>query len=188
MDQRQEETAASLLNTLSFQAIAAILRDYGEEPRATAIAKAIVRERARRPLQSTGQLVDLVHRVHSKRGKINPATRVFQALRIAVNHELENLMKFLSDAYLWLRPGGVLAVVSFHSLEHRIIKREFQKWGKDCICPAAALECRCGWSRKTEPLFRKPLKPSADEMIRNPRSRSAQLRAVRRVGKPMEDS
>jgi 16S rRNA (cytosine1402-N4)-methyltransferase len=181
MDRRREVTAESLLQKLNVRQIVQIFRDFGQEPRAGPIARAIVRERSKNPFRTTAQLTHLVSLICSRRGKTHPATRIFQALRIAVNRELEELKRFLSDAYLLLRPSGVLAIVSFHSLEHRMVKHEFQKWEQHCLCPPSFPDCTCGWSRKAEMLFRKPIKPSREERQKNPRSRSAQLRAVRRI-------
>lgn len=181
MDTRKEETAATLLKRLTASEMAQIFWDFGEEPESRRIARTIVEERSRTPLSSTAELARLVERVVRRRRRIHPATRVFQALRIAVNGELDELKRFLAGAHALLRPGGVLAIVSFHSLEDRIVKREFQKWEKDCLCPPGVPVCACGWSRKAKSLFRKPVTPSREEIRRNPRARSAHLRAVRRV-------
>jgi 16S rRNA (cytosine1402-N4)-methyltransferase len=181
MDTRKGETAASLLKRLSASEMAEIFWDFGEEPESKRVARAIVAERSRTPLTSTRELARLVDRVVRRRGRTHPATRIFQALRIAVNGELDELKRFLATAPALLRPDGVLAIVSFHSLEDRIVKREFQKWGKNCLCPPGVPVCTCGWSRKAVSLFRKAVKPAREEIQKNPRARSARLRAVRRV-------
>ena len=139
-------------------------------------------ERARGRITTTKELADLVARVAGKkRGRIHPATRTFQALRIAVNRELENLQAFLSDGYELLYPGGRMAIISFHSLEDRLVKQAFRKWSRSCICPPRDPVCRCGWSRKVKLLTSTPRIPSEAEIQQNPRARSAKLRAVERL-------
>jgi 16S rRNA (cytosine1402-N4)-methyltransferase len=160
-DARSGETAADLLNGLSEEELARVLREYGEEPRARRLARRIVE---RRPLARTTDLVDAVG---EKRGRIHPATRVFQALRIAVNDELAALEDGLDAAVRLLRPGGRLAVISFHSLEDRIVKWRLRNWAD---------------SRLVRILTRKPRTPGEPELQANPRARSAKLRVAERLG------
>jgi len=173
-------TAADLLNTASEEEIAAILRRFGEEPRARRIARAIV---AARPLRTTGDLVRAVERVlpPAPRGRISPATRVFQAVRIAVNGELDALTAFLDQAAALLRPGGRLVVISFHSLEDRLVKQFIQRESRDCLCPPALPVCRCSHRATFRPVTRRAVQPDAAEIARNPRARSARLRAAERL-------
>ncbi|MEA3396825.1 MAG: 16S rRNA (cytosine(1402)-N(4))-methyltransferase RsmH [Chloroflexota bacterium] len=173
-------TAADLLNTLPEAELADLLWRYGEEPRSRRIAQAIV---AARPLESTGELAEVVAAaVGYPRGRrIHPATRVFQALRIAVNRELESLEAVLPQAVEVLRPGGRLAVITFHSLEDRIVKRFFRQEARGCICPPEAPICTCGHQPTLRLVNRKPLRPSAEELAANPRSRSAKLRVAEKL-------
>ena len=172
-------TAADLVNGLSVEELAQILYQYGEERQARRIAEAIV---AARPLETTEQLAEVVvAAVGGKRGRIHPATRTFQALRIAVNDELSALRVALPQAVDLLRPGGRLVVISFHSLEDRIVKRFFRQESKDCICPPEVPVCACGHRARLRVLTRKPVRPDPDEVARNPRARSARLRAAERL-------
>ena len=182
MDRRQPLDAATIVNTAPADEIAHILRDYGEEPRARRIAAAIDRERRRARIETTRQLADLVARsAGPKRGHLHPATKTFQALRIAVNRELENLTAFLENGYDLLEPQGRLAIISFHSLEDRIVKHTFRRWSRSCLCPPRTPVCTCGWSQKVKLLTPRPRIPSEAEIERNPRARSAKLRAVERL-------
>lgn len=182
MDRRQSIDAYQVVNTLSVSELERILREYGEEPRARRIALAIASERKRKRIGTTRELADLVARAAgSGRGKIHPATRTFQALRIAVNRELENLAVFLEDAYDLLLSKGRMVVISFHSLEDRLVKKAFRKWSQSCICPPRTPVCRCGWSQKVRLLTSRPLSPSPRETQINPRARSAKLRAAERL-------
>ena len=178
MDRSQERCAADLVNTLSEADLADILWRYGEERWSRRIARAIV---AARPLTTTGELADLVVRTVGRREKTHPATRTFQALRIAVNDELEVLSQALPQARDLLRPGGRLAVIAFHSLEDRLVKRFYQQEARDCICPPELLVCACGHQATLRVLTSKPVRPEADEIARNPRSRSARLRVAERL-------
>ena len=182
MDRRQTLDAGEIVNTFPVSKLTQVLREYGEEPRARRIAFAIDAVRKRGGITTTKELADLVARVAGKkRGHIHPATRTFQALRIAVNRELENLQAFLSDGYELLCPGGRMAIISFHSLEDRLVKQAFRKWSRSCICPPRDPVCRCGWSRKVKLLTSTPRIPSEAEIQQNPRARSAKLRAVERL-------
>jgi len=177
-DGSETTTAADLVNGLSVEELAGILYRYGEEPRARAIAAAIV---ARRPLYTTQELVAVVEQVTGRRGRIHPATRTFQALRIAVNNELDVLEAVLPQAVRVLAPGGVLAVIAFHSLEDRLVKRFFRQESRDCLCPPEQPVCTCGHRATLKVLTPRPIRPQEGEMQANPRSRSARLRVARRL-------
>jgi 16S rRNA (cytosine1402-N4)-methyltransferase len=182
MDRRQTLDASEIVNDFPVPELVRILREYGEEPRARQIALAIEGERRRGRIATTKELAELVARVSGKkRGHTHPATRTFQALRIAVNEELKNLEDFLSAGYELLHPDGRMAIISFHSLEDRLVKHAFRKWSRSCICPPKAPACRCGWSQKVKLLTATPRLPSEAEIQQNPRARSAKLRAVERL-------
>ena len=159
-----------------------IFRDYGEERHARAVARAIVRERARQPLTSSKALADLIYRsmppAAARSQKIHPATRVFQALRIAVNHELDRLQRTLPRAVDCLNPGGRLCVLAFHSLEDRIVKQTFREMARACTCPPKAPFCTCGGQAQVTLLTRRVVRPTAEEVAANPMARSTRLRAV----------
>jgi 16S rRNA (cytosine1402-N4)-methyltransferase len=177
-------TAAELLETLDEHEIADIIYRFGEERNSRRIARRIVERRERgQPLRTTAELAELVERASRRpRGaeKIHPATRTFQALRIAVNRELDILAPFIEDAVSVLVPGGRLVIITFHSLEDRIVKQQFQRLSGKCSCPPKIPKCRCGAVKKIEILTKRPLTPSDEEMRINPRSRSAKLRAAKR--------
>jgi len=182
MDRRQPLDARAIVNSYSAEELARIFRDYGEEPQARRLAQAIVSERRRRPLQSTGELARLIERIKGRgRREHHPATQVFQALRLAVNGELDHLERFLASGYEILQPAGRMAIISFHSLEDRMVKTAFRKWSRACLCPPRVLRCECGWSQKVKLLTKKPVVPSRREIETNPRARSAKLRAVERL-------
>jgi len=181
-DPDQPLTARDLVNRLPVGELARLLREYGEERRAWAIARAIVRHR---PVETAGQLARIVEGAVGRRGRLHPATRTFQALRIAVNRELETLEEGLREAVRLLAPGGRLAVLSYHSLEDRRVKRFFRDMARGCTCPPDLPGCRCGRSPVLRPLTRKPVRPRPEEVRENPRARSARLRAgVRVAGGP----
>lgn len=175
-------TAATIVNTWSARDVAALLWEYGEERLAQPIARAIVARRQQQPLQTTTELAALVSRVYGHRpSRIHPATRTFQALRIAVNRELEVLPTALEQAIRLLRPGGRLAVIAFHSLEDRVVKRIFRHAAGQCICPPGTPVCQCHPEKRVRILTPHPIRPGPEEVARNPRSRSARLRIVERV-------
>jgi 16S rRNA (cytosine1402-N4)-methyltransferase len=177
-------TAADLLETMDEEEIANVIYKYGEERRSRAIARRIVREReAGRPVTTTKQLEKLVSDTvpRSKHHNINPATRTFQALRIKVNGELDILEQFLIDSSNVLVARGILAVITFHSLEDRIVKNTFQRLAGKCICPPKIPVCVCGAKAVAEIVTKKPIVPSDEEQNHNPRSRSAKLRAIRKL-------
>ena len=177
--------AAELLATLDADELAALFRRYGDEPAAWRIAKAIVEARRTTPVVSAEELAALVERVvpgnPRRPRRIHPATRVFQALRIAVNEELDALEEGLAAAVDLLRPGGRLVVLSYHSLEDRIVKRFLNGERRGCICPPEAPVCVCGRSPRLRLVTRPSMTPTRDEIDANPRSRSARLRAAERL-------
>jgi 16S rRNA (cytosine1402-N4)-methyltransferase len=184
MDRSGGETAAELLGRLSEVEIARIIFEYGEERRSRRIARWIVERRERgEPIQTTHDLADLVARAvgPDKKRRIHPATRTFQALRIAVNGELENLDRFLVHAVDHLEQAGRLAVISFHSLEDRIVKRTLLKLSGRCQCPPRLPVCICGVTRQISILTRRAIVPGEEEIEENPRSRSAKLRGASKI-------
>ena len=182
MDRRQFLDAYRIVNTATAQELTRIFRDYGEEPQARRIADRIFAERKKRSIESTDELARLVEGAKGgRRRDYHPATQVFQALRIAVNQELDQLERFLADGFDVLRPGGRLVIISFHSLEDRLVKNAFRRWSRTCLCPPRALVCQCGWSQKVKVLTKRPVVPGDAETAANPRARSAKLRAVERV-------
>lgn len=184
MDMRDEFTARRLVTEFPQKEIEKILKEYGEERRARSVSRAIVRKRRTRAIDSSVQLANLVRSVippsHGP-GTIDAATRTFQALRIAVNRELENLSAFLERVPPLLAKGGRLVFLSYHSLEDRLVKQAMSGWEKGCMCPPDLPQCACG----KEPLFRRVykrgIKPDKLEIERNPRARSATLRAAERI-------
>jgi len=182
MDRRQSLDAREVVNSYPAEELARIFRDYGEEPRARRLAQAIVSERRSRSFDKTSDLARLIERIKGRgRREHHPATQVFQALRIAVNGELDHLERFLETGYEILEPAGRMAIISFHSLEDRLVKTAFRKWSRACLCPPRVLRCQCGWSQKVKLLTKKPVVPSTGEVEANPRARSAKLRAVERI-------
>ena len=172
-------SAADIVNTASEEELARILRDYGEEPRARRIARAIVEAR---PVETTTQLAAIVKSVkRAKPHDIDPATLTFQAIRIAVNEELVGLDRFVDDAVSVLEPGARIAVISFHSLEDRIVKRALRRLEGECTCPPGLPVCACGAKREVTVLTHRPVTATDEEIDRNPRSRSAKLRVAEKV-------
>jgi|ERR1051326_181474 16S rRNA (cytosine1402-N4)-methyltransferase len=175
----ESRSAADLVNTLDEAELANILREYGEEPMAKRIARAIVNAR---PLETTTQLADLIRSVkRAKPHDIDPATLTFQALRIAANAELVELDQFANDAVSVLEPGARVAIISFHSLEDRIVKRAFRKLEGECTCPPGLPVCACGAKEIVKVLTSRPVTASEEELSRNPRSRSAKLRVAEKL-------
>ncbi len=172
-------TAANIINTLTEAEIAGIIRDYGQERNYRRIANYITKER---PIKTSLELAQIVERaVGSRRGKIHPATKTFQALRIAANNELENLELALKQAVDLLGFEGRLVVVSYHSLEDRIVKRYFKRESSNCICPPKVMSCTCNHIARLRLINKRVTRPSKEEIKANPRSRSARLRVVERV-------
>ncbi len=185
LDQSQPVTAADLVNSASEQELADILWRYADERRARQIARRIVQERARSPITRTAQLAALAAAgVPYKRGTIHPATRTFQALRIAVNHELERLEAALPQILEVLKQGGEggrMVIISFHSLEDRLVKEFMRREATDCLCPPHVPVCVCGHKASLRLLTPKPITPTAQEIMTNPRARSAKLRAAETI-------
>ena len=178
-------TAGDLINNESEAALARIFRDYGEERRAKSIARKVVSERKKHPIQTSGELARIIidalpkKRRHGRR--IHPATQVFMALRIAVNRELEVLQKFLGFFVDYLKPGGRLCVLSFHSLEDRMVKQRFVTLARECICPPGLPQCVCGHKPVVQILTRKVIRPTSEEIANNPMARSTKLRAIEKL-------
>jgi 16S rRNA (cytosine1402-N4)-methyltransferase len=184
MDPRQELTAAGLVATWDERQLARLFRDYGEERYAVQIARAIVRERARRPLQTTNELVDVITNaipVPARFGGGHPAKRVFQSIRIAVNEELDQLDRALPLAWELLRPNGRFAGISFHSLEDRRVKRFLAARAQGCICPPDLPICRCGREPEAELVTRRGVVATPGEVAHNPRAKSARMRVARKL-------
>ncbi len=180
----QEVTAADIINTYSESKLANLIRTYGEEANSRRIVRQIVRER---PIKTTLHLARTIEQsISRRRGRIHPATKTFQALRIAVNHELENLENALKQANDLLGFGGRLVVISYHSLEDRIVKQFMQRESKDCICPPGMPTCVCQHVPSLRLINKKVIAPSPAEIRLNPRSRSAKLRAAERIINPSE--
>ncbi|HEX7828423.1 MAG TPA: 16S rRNA (cytosine(1402)-N(4))-methyltransferase RsmH [Thermoanaerobaculia bacterium] len=175
-------SAADLVNTLDEYELTRILRDYGEEPMAKRIARAIVAAREEAPITTTSRLAEVIRSVkHARYHDIDPSTLTFQALRIATNEELVGLDTFVDDAVSVLEPEARIAIISFHSLEDRIVKRAFRRLEGECTCPPHMPVCGCGAKAEIEILTGRPLTASDEEEGRNPRSRSAKLRIAQRV-------
>ena len=176
------KSAADLVNDLDEYELMRIIRDYGEEPMARRIARAIVEARAQGPIDTTSRLAEVIRTVKKPRyDQIDPSTLTFQALRIATNEELVGLDRFADDAVSVLETGARVAIISFHSLEDRIVKRAFRRLEGECTCPPNLPVCGCGAKALVEILTGRPVTASEEEMQRNPRSRSAKLRVAERV-------
>lgn len=178
-------TAADLVNTASREELARILREYGEEPYAWAIAGRIVQRREETPFETTLQLADAVASAMPpavRRKDKNPARRSFQALRIAVNSELDVLSEGMEEIFDLLAPGGRFAIITFHSLEDRLVKNKFRQWATACTCPPEYPVCVCGGKAKGKLITRKPIEATSPELEENRRSRSAKLRVIEKLG------
>jgi 16S rRNA (cytosine1402-N4)-methyltransferase len=184
MDQTAPTTAAVVLNRWSEDELARVFREFGEEPQARRLARAVVRRREERPWARTGEFAELIGSTVGRRGPRSEkaVARVFQALRIAVNDELGELALGLERALALLVPGGRLVVISFHSLEDRMVKHFLRDKARDCVCPAWFPECRCDHRREVEVLTRKPVRAQPGELAENRRAAPARLRAAERVG------
>jgi 16S rRNA (cytosine1402-N4)-methyltransferase len=184
LNAESEKSAADLVNELSETELADMIYLYGEEKLSRRIAKAIVDARAGGKIESSKALAEIIWNcvpANYRYGQIHPATRTFQALRIAVNSELKRLPKALSDAFACLKVGGKMGVITFHSLEDRIVKNYFRNLGKQCVCPPEVAICRCGGSECAEIITRKPICPTEEEIKANSPSRSAKLRVIRKI-------
>lgn len=184
MDRSRGRNAYDLIQSLPEAELERILREYGEERMARRIARSIVTKRDTTPVRTTAALAALVIQAlprEAARQKIHPATRTFQAFRIAVNDELTGLHRAIADGMERLRPGGRLSVISFHSLEDRIVKNAFRRGEKGCLCPPDLPVCVCGRKPTLKVVNRKPIVPGKEEISDNPRSRSAKLRTAERI-------
>ncbi len=184
MDPDDKTTARDLVNALSAEELATVLRDFGEERRAKSIARAIVRARGRKPIETSSQLAFIVKSVFpaaQRSRSIHPATRTFQALRLKVNKELRNIEVFLEKIPSLLAKAGRLVILSYHSLEHRLVKQAMRDWEQGCTCPPDFPACACGKVPLFRHLLKKGLRPDQREIRENPRARSAQLRAAERI-------
>lgn len=177
------KTAADLVNNLSQKELSRIIYTYGEEKYADSISKSIVKYREEKPIETTFELADIIRNSVPERVRRagHPARKTFQALRIEVNHELDALEKGLDEAFGMLSEGGRLAVITFHSLEDRIVKQKMASWYQGCTCPKDFPVCVCGNKPKAKPITRKPIVANEQELSTNPRSRSAKLRICERI-------
>ena len=179
MDQRQTKSAYEVVNTYTEEELDRVIREYGEERWSRRIAQFIVQERSERPIQTTGELVGVIKKAIPKKAREDgphPAKRTFQAIRIEVNGELKILEKSIENMIDSLKPGGRLCIITFHSLEDRIVKQTFKTWENPCICPKEFPVCVCGRKPKIRIVTRKPILPSEEELLDNSRARSAKLR------------
>ena len=185
MDRAKEMTAAEIINNFSADALRKIFRDYGEEPLSGPIVNRIAEERRRNEIKTTGQLAAIIEQVYAghfrKRSIKHPATKVFQALRIAVNDEMRVLEKALDAAIAHIEENGRIIVISYHSLEDRIVKTKFREAANPCACPPKLPYCACSKKPQLRILNRKPIIPGDSEIILNPRSRSAKMRVGSRI-------
>ncbi len=185
LDRSETLTADEIVNTYAPEELEKIFHDYGEEPESRRITKAIVAARTEKPIATTRALADLIESAYPKRRRfrmsIHPATKTFQALRIAVNREEERLERFLPAAMRMLRSGGRLAVITFHSGEDRAVKRFFQEEARGCVCPPEFPVCRCGQSPRLKIITKRPIIPTKKEIEDNPRARSAKLRVAEKI-------
>lgn len=175
----QEVSAADIVNNCTDAELSRLIREYGDEGYSHLIARRIIEER---PIKTTLELVRIIERaIGTRRGKIHPATRTFQALRVAVNNELDNLKRAIKQAVNLLGFEGRLVVISYHSLEDRIVKRYFKQESSNCICPPQVMNCNCNHIARLKLVSKKAITPSVEEIKENPRSRSAKLRVVERL-------
>lgn len=185
LNENAGQSAKDIVNGTREEELANIIFNYGEERYSRRIARAIVQHRERSSIVSTKELADIIYNAVPgayRHGGIHPATKSFQAIRIAVNGELDRLSAVLQDAFKVLKPGGKMGVITFHSLEDRIVKNYFRDLGKKCICPPEQAVCTCGGKPRAKVLTRKPIGPSDEEIHENSPSRSAKLRGVLKLG------
>ena len=184
MDQDQKSGAYEFINQTSEKELSKVIWEYGEEIMAKRIARAIIRARRTSPIMTTASLSDIVVQAlppDQRNRKIHPATKTFQAIRIRVNDELDSLEQGISSGIDKLKEGGRFSIISFQSLEDRIVKNAFRLWSKNCVCPPGVPICTCGHQPKLKVLTPKPVKPTATEIKMNPRARSARLRTAERI-------
>ena len=179
------ESARTVVNMADVNTLRQLIESYGEDPQAARIARAIVDARQEKPIETTGQLADIVWHAYPAKWRAqarnHPATRTFQAIRMVVNDELGQLERFLDAILPRLAVGGRLAVITFHSLEDRIVKQRFRQWSTDCICPPHLPRCVCGHHAEVKLITKKPIVPGKDELCLNPRSGSAKLRVIEKL-------
>lgn len=179
------KSAADIVNGAPFDELKNIIALYGEDPQAGRIAKKIIEERQREPIRETARLAEIVKAAYPpawrRKSRRHPATRTFQALRVAVNDELGQLESFLSRILAYLKPGGRLVVISFQSLEDRIVKNFMRRWAQGCLCPPSQVVCDCGHKPEARILYKKPIVATKEEIEENPRSSSAKLRAIEKL-------
>ncbi len=184
MNREQELTAKKVINSYPASKLVEIIKEYGEERWANKIAERIVQTRKLDSIETTKELADIVRSTIPKKfwpKNIEPATKTFQAIRIEVNQELDNLKEGLDQALKILKPRGRVVVISFHSLEDRIVKNKFKYWAKDCICPPDYPICKCDKEKEVKILTKKPIRANQEEIENNPRARSAKLRACEKI-------
>ncbi|GAA0231774.1 16S rRNA (cytosine(1402)-N(4))-methyltransferase RsmH [Metaclostridioides mangenotii] len=184
MDVRSEFSAYDVVNNYSEDELNRIIKDYGEENWSRRIAKFIVEAREESPIQNTGELVDIIKKAIPKKARIDgphPAKRTFQAIRIEVNNELGVITSLIRDVASIMNKGGRICIITFHSLEDRIVKNEFKYLAIDCICPPELPMCQCDKEKEVKVITRKPILPSDEEVEVNPRSRSAKLRVAEKI-------
>ncbi len=182
MNKNAVVSAYEVVNEYEEGRLSKIIYDYGEERHARKIARLICELREEKPIETTGDLVDIIKRAYKGKTPKHPATKTFQAIRIEVNRELEVLERAIDKAVNALKPGGRLAVITFHSLEDRLVKNKFKDLSVDCICPPELPVCRCDNKAKVKIITRKPITPNEEELKFNNRSRSSKLRVVERLG------
>ncbi len=181
MNRKAGESAAELLSRVDEQELASILWKFGEERRSRLLAKRILQAQRTSPIQTTERLAEIVGREAPGKWRVKTLARVFQALRIAVNDELGELQRFLPNAFSLLKPDGKLVIISYHSLEDRLVKNFFREKARTCVCPQDAPICTCNHIQEGEILTRRVVTPSPQEVQQNPRSRSAKLRAIKKL-------
>jgi 16S rRNA (cytosine1402-N4)-methyltransferase len=181
MSVRSDVTAAELLNSLDERELERVFREYGDERKAPRLAAAVVRRRANSLFATSDHLVNAIRETLGPRSGPGDFARLFQAIRIALNEEIRQLELALPSVLEALEDGGIIAVISYHSGEDRVVKRMFRDWARDCVCPPQTPICTCRGRKLGSARPRKPIRPSADEVAENPRSRSAKLRVFRKA-------
>jgi len=183
MDQNSPLSAYDVVNSYPQDKLEKIFREFGEIKEAKRVASQIIQERSKKPIESNLELSNIVSKVLYKKGKIHPATLVFQAIRIEVNQELDEIVSLLDTLEKEQPKGAIIAIITFHSLEDRLVKQRFKKWSKKCICPSDFMRCECGNNNNLgKEVNRKPIIASKEEIKQNPRSRSAKLRVFKFKG------
>ncbi|WP_319370360.1 16S rRNA (cytosine(1402)-N(4))-methyltransferase RsmH [uncultured Ilyobacter sp.] len=182
MNKNAKVSAYEVVNEYEEGRLSKIIYDYGEERHARKIARLICEIREEKPIETTGDLVDIIKRAYKGKSPKHPAMKTFQAIRIEVNRELDVLERAIEKAVNVLKPGGRLAIITFHSLEDRMVKNKFKEMSVDCICPPELPVCRCDNKAKVKIITRKPITPKEDELKFNNRARSSKLRVVERLG------